>query len=345
MTRWWRWPSGISARSAGQAPEAGRPDSPAEARTTGQGRPGADHPRPSRRPGRRPTIISPRGCSPISPGAGPRRGCSRRCARSAGWPIRSAPDCTGMTSWACSARPCRDRAQGGQGGAGADRRGASDAAAGLDSANSTGRGSRSGRDRRWRWKPRGVRRRRRRDAAGPRPADRARRAAAKLAALTVDDVRAAGARMLAGRRAVAAIGGAARRMSDACTTIVAEPWADWGLIDCGNGRKYERYGHVTVVRPEPQAMWAPAQRRLGPGRDLRPRQRRGRRRALGPASPGAAQLAAAPRRRPLPRRADALPPPRFLSRHGAAMGLDARRAPPTPRSSTCSATPGSAAWC
>ena len=41
-------------------------------------------------------------------------------------------------------------------------------------------------------------------------------------------------------------------------TIVAEPWADFGLIDCGHGRKYERYGPVRVVRPEPQAMWAPA---------------------------------------------------------------------------------------
>lgn len=41
-------------------------------------------------------------------------------------------------------------------------------------------------------------------------------------------------------------------------TIVAEPWSDWGLIDCGNGQKLERYGPVTVVRPEPQAMWAPA---------------------------------------------------------------------------------------
>ena len=46
-------------------------------------------------------------------------------------------------------------------------------------------------------------------------------------------------------------------MSD-LTTIIAEPWADWGLIDCGNGQKLERYGAVTVVRPEPQAMWAPA---------------------------------------------------------------------------------------
>jgi len=41
-------------------------------------------------------------------------------------------------------------------------------------------------------------------------------------------------------------------------TIVAEPWDDWGLIDCGHGQKWERYGPVTVVRPEPQAMWAPA---------------------------------------------------------------------------------------
>ena len=44
----------------------------------------------------------------------------------------------------------------------------------------------------------------------------------------------------------------------ALTTIVAEPWDDWGLIDCGNGQKFERYGDVRVVRPEPQAMWAPS---------------------------------------------------------------------------------------
>ena len=45
---------------------------------------------------------------------------------------------------------------------------------------------------------------------------------------------------------------------NALQTIVAEPWSDWGLIDCGNGQKLERYGHITVVRPEPQAMWSPA---------------------------------------------------------------------------------------
>jgi 23S rRNA (cytosine1962-C5)-methyltransferase len=41
-------------------------------------------------------------------------------------------------------------------------------------------------------------------------------------------------------------------------TIVAESWDDWGLIDSGGGQKWERYGQVTVVRPEPQAMWTPA---------------------------------------------------------------------------------------
>nr|WP_237219856.1 class I SAM-dependent methyltransferase [Sphingomonas arenae] len=30
------------------------------------------------------------------------------------------------------------------------------------------------------------------------------------------------------------------------------------MLDCGDGRKLERYGSVRVIRPEPQAMWAPA---------------------------------------------------------------------------------------
>jgi 23S rRNA (cytosine1962-C5)-methyltransferase len=41
-------------------------------------------------------------------------------------------------------------------------------------------------------------------------------------------------------------------------TLVAEPWPDWGLIDSGDGQKLERYGKIKVIRPEPQAMWAPA---------------------------------------------------------------------------------------
>jgi 23S rRNA (cytosine1962-C5)-methyltransferase len=47
-------------------------------------------------------------------------------------------------------------------------------------------------------------------------------------------------------------------------TLVAEPWPDWALVDSGNGRKLERYGPVTVERPEPQAMWAPARAEWDP---------------------------------------------------------------------------------
>ncbi|MEO6153307.1 MAG: class I SAM-dependent methyltransferase [Croceibacterium sp.] len=32
-------------------------------------------------------------------------------------------------------------------------------------------------------------------------------------------------------------------------------WDDYGLIDSGSGRKFERYGNRTFVRPEPQALW------------------------------------------------------------------------------------------
>ncbi len=42
------------------------------------------------------------------------------------------------------------------------------------------------------------------------------------------------------------------------TTLVAEPWADYGLVDSGHGRKLERYGRFRFIRPEPQAMWVPA---------------------------------------------------------------------------------------
>jgi 23S rRNA (cytosine1962-C5)-methyltransferase len=41
-------------------------------------------------------------------------------------------------------------------------------------------------------------------------------------------------------------------------TLTGEPWADYGLIDSGGGRKFERYGPHRFIRPEPQAMWAPA---------------------------------------------------------------------------------------
>jgi 23S rRNA (cytosine1962-C5)-methyltransferase len=42
------------------------------------------------------------------------------------------------------------------------------------------------------------------------------------------------------------------------STLVAEPWSQYGLMDSGHGRKLERYGPYSFIRPEPQAMWAPA---------------------------------------------------------------------------------------
>ncbi len=47
-------------------------------------------------------------------------------------------------------------------------------------------------------------------------------------------------------------------MSSQLITLTGEPWADFGLIDSGNGGKLERYGPYRFIRPEPQAMWAPA---------------------------------------------------------------------------------------
>jgi 23S rRNA (cytosine1962-C5)-methyltransferase len=41
-------------------------------------------------------------------------------------------------------------------------------------------------------------------------------------------------------------------------TLIAEPWADYGLLDSGYGRKLERFGRYRFIRPEPQALWAPA---------------------------------------------------------------------------------------
>lgn len=42
------------------------------------------------------------------------------------------------------------------------------------------------------------------------------------------------------------------------TTLVARPWASHALLDSGHGRKLERFGPHALIRPEPQAMWAPA---------------------------------------------------------------------------------------
>ena len=39
--------------------------------------------------------------------------------------------------------------------------------------------------------------------------------------------------------------------------MVGEGWDAYRLLDSGDGRKFERYGPHSFIRPEPQAMWAP----------------------------------------------------------------------------------------
>ena len=39
--------------------------------------------------------------------------------------------------------------------------------------------------------------------------------------------------------------------------MTGEAWADYGLIDSGDGRKLERYGSHRFIRPDTQAMWRP----------------------------------------------------------------------------------------
>jgi 23S rRNA (cytosine1962-C5)-methyltransferase len=41
-------------------------------------------------------------------------------------------------------------------------------------------------------------------------------------------------------------------------TLIGEPREDYTLLDSGNGRKLESYGPFRFIRPELQAMWAPA---------------------------------------------------------------------------------------
>jgi 23S rRNA (cytosine1962-C5)-methyltransferase len=52
----------------------------------------------------------------------------------------------------------------------------------------------------------------------------------------------------------------------ALRVVVTPSFADYALLDSGNGRKLERFGRFTVDRPEPQAMWQPV---LEPGVWLR----------------------------------------------------------------------------
>jgi 23S rRNA (cytosine1962-C5)-methyltransferase len=48
------------------------------------------------------------------------------------------------------------------------------------------------------------------------------------------------------------------RTERAPVLLTADGWDDYALLDSGCGRKLERYGPYTVIRPEPQAVWQPA---------------------------------------------------------------------------------------
>lgn len=48
-------------------------------------------------------------------------------------------------------------------------------------------------------------------------------------------------------------------MPDADFRVKLSPvWTDYELVDSGSGRKLERFGSVTLIRPEAQATWRPA---------------------------------------------------------------------------------------
>lgn len=47
------------------------------------------------------------------------------------------------------------------------------------------------------------------------------------------------------------------RLNPSPETLVTRGWQDYALLDSGDGRKLERYGPYTVVRPEPQCFWSP----------------------------------------------------------------------------------------
>lgn len=47
------------------------------------------------------------------------------------------------------------------------------------------------------------------------------------------------------------------------TDLITEGWGEYRLLDCGEGRKLEKFGPYTVDRPEPQAM---GERRLDPSK-------------------------------------------------------------------------------
>jgi 23S rRNA (cytosine1962-C5)-methyltransferase len=51
--------------------------------------------------------------------------------------------------------------------------------------------------------------------------------------------------------------GSSPLLADAPGVMRTAGWGDYQLLDCGGGRKLERYGPFRVARPEPQCLWTP----------------------------------------------------------------------------------------
>ena len=47
------------------------------------------------------------------------------------------------------------------------------------------------------------------------------------------------------------------RLVETPVVMTGQAWADYGLIDSGDGRKLERYGPHRFIRPDTQALWHP----------------------------------------------------------------------------------------
>jgi hypothetical protein len=73
--------------------------------------------------------------------------------------------------------------------------------------------------------------------------------------------------------------GGARRVTP--QILVAEPWADYGLVDSGDGRKLERYGPLPLHPPRSAGPVGAGRAGLGGGRRVHPWLGRRGRRALG----------------------------------------------------------------
>ncbi len=36
---------------------------------------------------------------------------------------------------------------------------------------------------------------------------------------------------------------------------VSDKWHDYELVDCSEGKRLERWGHIYLIRPDPQIIW------------------------------------------------------------------------------------------